>query len=333
MHRGSRTPTAPGNLPVQDPTSARLVKQPASDATFEFDVAGPSKGVRSGGLVAKATFTNVQGIGAGALLGVAVERFSAEQAEPGGTQWTTVNQDYNQSLIYLQSGMQVEADDLVFGRYRLRVFNRSGAAAAVVDATLRFTKGRAWPDPGQRPYDVSNLDLFEELKPFVGKDQLTAVPAADVVAGRASLSAYDTVIAADRTTRDARTATALGAFAEAGGNIVLTDDALTALGAMGVVDPGDVVAEAVYAGSVAFTAPDGASTYDDPLAANVNLPGSPRARTGGGRSPSRSRPATRSRTPTVRTSGRCRNTVSARLPGSRPADASSASRATPTAAR
>jgi hypothetical protein len=270
-HAGRTASTVTSNLPVQEPITTRLVKQPTSDATFEFEVDGPSKGVRSGGLFAKTTYTNVQGVGPGAVLGVAVERFSAEEPEPGGSQWTTVNSDYNSSPIYLQSGMQVDANDLTPGRHRLRVF---GPGAALVDASITFTKGRAWPDPGQRPYDVSNLDFFEELKQHVGTGQLTAVAAADVAAGRAPLSRYDTVIAADRTAGDPKTAKALRAFAEAGGNVVLTDDALQALGPMGIVDADEIVEEKVYAGSVSFTGADDASTYDDPLAKNVDAPGS-----------------------------------------------------------
>jgi hypothetical protein len=273
-HKGSSTPARKTTLPVQEPISTRIVKQPTSQATFEFEVAGPSDGVESGGLVAKTTYSNVQGVGPGALLGVAVERFSAEEAEPGGTQWTTVNQDYNQSPIYLQSGMQVDANDLLPGRYRLRVF---GTGAAVVNATITFTEGRAWPDPGQRPYDVSNLDFFDELTPFVQKGQLTAVPAASLAGGTARLSAYDTVIAADRTVTDPRVAKALRAFAEAGGNVVLTDDAVEALGPMGLVDADAIEEELVYAGSVSFqqtTSNSAEPTYDDPLAANVNLAGS-----------------------------------------------------------
>lgn len=269
-HSGTSVPKPSSPLPVQEPIETTLVKDPANDATFEFEVDGPSKGVQSGGLVAKTTYTNVQGVGPGAVLGVAVERFNAEEPEPGGGQWTLVNQDYNQSPLYLQSGMQVDANDLVPGRYRLRVF---GPGAALVAATIEFSKGRAWPDPGQVPYDVSNLDFFEELRPHVGPGQLTPLPAAQVAAG-ASLSAFDTVIAVDRTVTDPRTAKALKAFAEAGGNVVLTDNALTALGQMGIVDPDDVEEELVYAGSVAFTAPDGSSTYEDPLAANVDVPGS-----------------------------------------------------------
>lgn len=271
VHKGRTAPAPSSGLPVQDPLSTQLVKQPTADATFEFDVNGPKQGVQNGGIVAKATFSNVQGVGPGAVLGIAVDRFSAEEPEPGGSQWTTVNQDYNQSPAYLQSGMQVDANDLVPGRYRFRVF---GPGAALVAADISFTRGRAWPDPGQRPYDVSNLDFFEELTPHVAAGQLTPVPAADVAAGRNNLRTYDTVIAADRTVTDPRTAKALRAFAESGGNVVLTDDAVNALGTMGIIDPDAIESEPVYAGSVSFTGPDGESTYDDPLARNVDLPGS-----------------------------------------------------------
>ncbi|MCW2679949.1 MAG: hypothetical protein JWM62_1350, partial [Frankiales bacterium] len=271
VHKGTSAPSTPGDLPVQEPLTTQLVKEPTADAVYEFDVKGPADRVRSGGLVAKATYSNVQGVGPGAVLGLAIDRFSAAEPEPGGTQWTTVNQDYNQSPAYLQSGMQVDANDLVPGRYRLRVY---GPGAALVNAAIEFTRGRAWPDPGQVPYDVSNLDFFDELKPFVAKDQLTAVPAADVAAGRAQLRRFDTVIASDRTATDPRTAKALRAFAESGGNVVLTDDALKALAPMGLVGADEVVEEKVYAGSVSFTGPDGAATYDDPLAANIDLPGS-----------------------------------------------------------
>ena len=65
--------------------------------------------------------------------------------------------------------------------------------------------------PRQRPYDVSNLDFFEELKPFVDGGRLTAVPTSPVAAGTADLSSYDTVVAVDRTLGDSRTAKVAGA--------------------------------------------------------------------------------------------------------------------------
>ena len=270
-HPGRPAQADPSPLPVQEPVSTRLVKAPGRDATHEFDVLGPSDGVHNGGLSARVTYSNVQGVGPGAALGVAIDRFSAEEPEPGGSQWTTVNSDFNQSPIYLQSGMQVDANDLVPGRYRLRVF---GAGSSVVDGRITFTGGRAWPDPGQLPYDVSNLDFFSDLAPFADPGQLTPVPAADVAEGRADLSRYDTVIAVDRTLTDPRAATALKAFAEKGGNVVLTDDALRALAPMGLVKETDVVQVPVYAGSVSFENAAGEVTYDDPLAANVNPAGS-----------------------------------------------------------
>ena len=272
-HPGSPAPTTRTDLPVQPPITTTMTKPPVGDGTFEFDVRGPSDGVHNGGLKADFTFTNVQGAGPGATVTAAVDRFSAEEPEPGGSQWTTVNQDFNQSPAYLQSGMQVDANDLLPGRYRLRL---SGPTPALANATITFTSGRAWPDPGQLPYDVSNLDFFSELAPFAEPGQLTPVPASEVAAGR-DLSGFDTVVAVDRTLTDPAAAQALRRFAEGGGNVVLTDDALTGLAAMGLVPQEAVTVEEVYAGSVSFQADavDGSpDTYDDPLAAGVHPAGS-----------------------------------------------------------
>ena len=65
----------------------------------------------------------------------------------------------------------------------------------------------------------------------------------------------------------------LKAFAQNGGNLVLTDGAVANLAHMGVVGRGFVNDFSVYAGYVAFTRDDGNDTYADPLAQNVNQPG------------------------------------------------------------
>ena len=280
-HAGSSTPKPPSNLAPQPPLTTQLVHTGVQDTTYEFDVKGPKDGVYNGGLSAKVTFSNLQGVSPGATLGIAIDRFSAEEPEPGGSQWTTVNADFNQSPAYLQGGMQVDANDLLPGKYRLRVYNSQAplGSPVVADAVITFTRAKGWPDPGQLPYDVSNLDFFEDLKQFVpdAANRLRRVDAADVAAGRANLDRYDTIVAADRTITSPAVATELKKFAEAGGNVVLTDDALKALETMGLVPKGAVTKRDVYAGAVSFqqtgsgSAP---STYDDPLAKNVNLPGS-----------------------------------------------------------
>ncbi|MGI9110933.1 MAG: CARDB domain-containing protein [Gaiellaceae bacterium] len=65
----------------------------------------------------------------------------------------------------------------------------------------------------------------------------------------------------------------LRGFAERGGNLVLTDGAVRDLALMGVLPRGTINDFAVYAGYVAFTRDGRTSTYEDPLARNVNQPG------------------------------------------------------------
>jgi hypothetical protein len=65
----------------------------------------------------------------------------------------------------------------------------------------------------------------------------------------------------------------LKAFAQNGGNLVLTDGAVANLAHMGVVGRGFVNDFSVYAGYIGFTRDDASDTYSDPLAENVNQPG------------------------------------------------------------
>jgi hypothetical protein len=65
----------------------------------------------------------------------------------------------------------------------------------------------------------------------------------------------------------------LRAYAEGGGNLVLTDGALRNLGYMDAVGGEFVNTFSVFAGYVGFTRDGRSSTYDDPLAAGVNQPG------------------------------------------------------------
>ena len=65
----------------------------------------------------------------------------------------------------------------------------------------------------------------------------------------------------------------LKAFAQNGGNLVLTDAAVANLAHMGVVGRGFVNDFSVYAGYIAFTRDGSTDTYSDPLGQNVNQPG------------------------------------------------------------
>ena len=407
-------PLPPG-LPVQDGFETDLVVNPLAPATYEFDVLGPSDGVANGGFNVTATSANLTGVAPQALI-VAVDRYRTGEEDPNAPEpgWSEVNSYYDQAPTYLQGGARVDVNAPTPGRYRIRV---EGLVAGAVHLVATFTDTSSWPDPGQLPYDVSNLDFFTDLVPFANAGQLVPAPIDSVLAGAVDLSQLDSLVIADgaflpgyappgppvRTdpqapiegdvamgvsglgvrspatsaffefdveagngalqahidaptaidpdlylqrqlpdgsytddladgtsaqsfqedltleTPDAghyrieahnyagapgdahltitftvpeaaATATAaasaydaadeqnllarLRAFVEGGGNLVLTDDALVVLERLGLLPPGSVHLETVYAGFVEFSLDGGTTdTYADPLAANVDQPG------------------------------------------------------------
>lgn len=291
---GSPSPTAPEGKVAQEALATTQNHGGGGSAnsggtTFEFDIADPaSTEFYTGGVSGQVTYSNVQGVGGAAANGIAIDR----QLEDGS--WERVNRDFNQSPIYLQTGMKVDVNFPVPGHYRTRVF---GPVPAQFRLDVFFTTAPAWPDPGQLPFDVSNMDFFTALQPFIAEGgSLTPVSVDDVLAGTRNLDNFDTVIAVDdaflpgyeptsatkeslpptnrsRLDRDAL-AEAVRGFAERGGNVVLTDDSLRALEWMRLVPEASTEQIGVYAGHVAFTADDGeTTTYEDPLAANILRPG------------------------------------------------------------
>jgi hypothetical protein len=201
--------------------------------------------------------------------------------------------------VYVTAGVRSDWNYPEDGEYRL-----IATGLAPVDAMwhLNFATVPTWEQPIQNPFDVSNMDFFSELKPHMADGStLTAVNVDNVLAGLRDLSDFDTVVIADDaalpgyreagdmtnqgaldlpptsyTAADRNAlAAALNDFVDRGGNLVLTDDGLRVLKWMGVVDDGAVRRNTVYAGAVAFTADAKATnTYDDPLAAGANQPGS-----------------------------------------------------------
>jgi len=267
-HEGSPLSTGPDDgLPTQPGFSVELV-QPVQ-ATHEFDVLGPADGVRNGGLHATFTAPNVQGVSAFAAQALSIDRLVDGE-------WEVVNSYFNQAPTYLQAGARIDVNLPEPGRYRITT---SGEGAGPVRVEVEFTDGPSWPDPGQRAFDVSNLDFFEDLRPFAGPDRLVPAPIDQVLSGDLDLADLDTLVIADGAFRPAegdepRLVAALRTFVEGGGNLVLTDDGLQVLERLGVVPAGSVKEEVVYAGHVEFSADDGATdTYGDPLAAHVDQPG------------------------------------------------------------
>jgi hypothetical protein len=258
----------PSGLPVQAPVAVQLL-QPL-ETSHEFDVLGPADGVENGGLTATFTAPNVAGVSP-----LTVQSLSVDRLVDG--EWQVVNSYYNQSPLYLQAGARVDVNLPEPGHYRI---STSGEGAGPLRVDITFTKGAAWPDPGQRAYDVSNLDFFEDLQPFAGGGKLEPAPLDGVLSGAVDLADLDSLVIADGAYRPASDAEGqhllalLRAFVEGGGNLVLTDDGVRVLGRLGVVPNTAVTRQRVYAGHVEFSTDEGTTdTYADPLAANVDQPG------------------------------------------------------------
>jgi hypothetical protein len=193
LHHGGRvrnagSPLSTGvssGLPVQDPISVDLL-QPL-ETTHEFEVLGPADGFDSGGMSATFTAPNVSGVSTFAAQSLSIDRFV------DGT-WEIVNSYYNQSPVYLQAGARIDVNLPEPGQYRI---STSGEGVGPVHVDITFSTEEAWPDPGQRAFDVSNLDFFEDLQPFAGKDKLVPAPIDGVLAGSVDLAEVDSLVIAD----------------------------------------------------------------------------------------------------------------------------------------
>ncbi len=109
-------------------------------------------------------------------------------------------------------------------------------------------------------YDTSQMDYFPDLAKDAGV-KVTPIDPADIANGTAKLSSYDSLVLADVTTPVDRLGrkydsekyiAALDAFAKGGGQLVLTDKAVTLLGQMGFGDDADIKEAQTNAGHVDF---------------------------------------------------------------------------------
>jgi hypothetical protein len=140
-----------------------------------------------------------------------------------------------------------------------------GGTVAYVHNPEVLTEAGAEQEPPfgfeQQPYTSTSMRYYADLSRY------TATPlvpiTADAVAAGAGLEAFDTIVVTDRDLPRYRTSTGvlatpdgaafwgnLRAFAEGGGNLVLTDAALQGLESMGVVATGSVRRITQYAGSI-----------------------------------------------------------------------------------
>jgi hypothetical protein len=292
---GSRVAYVPNPTRVRNtggaPAASELASLPAQVAIngievlgqgWEFDVRGPAQGVYSGSLALEATFTNLGGIGGGAVedaaepFALVLERFGPAHPGDPAEGWVEVARYFNQAGTYAQAGARIDLADPLPGRYRIR----PGVRVGVTTFDVTFGPADSHPVPEQLPYDVANTDFFTELNEYVPEpEHLQPISATEILERADALSRFDTLVLADDAA-PAVPAERLGdwvarlrAFTEGGGNLVLTDGALQLLEAMQVVKDGSVQRGVYFAGWIDFS--DGSGpTYDThPLAANVDKPG------------------------------------------------------------
>jgi RTX calcium-binding nonapeptide repeat (4 copies) len=324
-HKGS--PTAPNpyaGLPQQGNVSGLL--NVTNEWKLEFTVEGPNEGVYNGGLEAVATPNNLGGFDFSTTPNTTAtvleqQHSLGQEEEPGvgpaedngcgedGDQWVERNRYFNAGQLYFQSGQAVRANYPTPGLWRVcmtgGIPDQFATTGGNVDVDVRFLAEQGWPDPGQLPYDVSNMDFFTELKPFMEKDQLVRVDVEDVLRTnkkKLNLNQFRSLVIADSAlpghyeqsatvpaeweradpvppgTRPQkeidRWGDILEQYVRQGGNLVLTDGAIKNLAYMGVV-PRDKIDEIEeYAGNIGFTADGGdTDTYEDPLAKDIDQPG------------------------------------------------------------
>ena len=176
-----------------------FVMADGNQPTLEFDVVGPDVGVFNGGITVQATFTNVQGIGAGSVPRLYLERFDEE----GGGHWQTAATSFVQGGdeqspapdLYLQSGQVVSVNDPVAGKWRVRIDDLSGSP---VRLKVDFHPVSADDDPGQTAIDASSMDFFKELNEYVPDGQeLTPVNVDDILANPFVLDQFDSLVVVD----------------------------------------------------------------------------------------------------------------------------------------
>jgi len=271
--------TAASPLPVQAPLDLRELR----GGGIEFDVQGPEQGVRNEGLTAEFTFTNVDGISTDSFSNVVLERFGIEhRGDAEG--WHEVGAWYRQEPTYAPAGARIDINHPRSGRYRLAP---DSARLVATQMRVKFSGVPVIPKSTSGSYDVGNTDAIaalaasaETARSAAAPAQLAPVTVADILGNASPLVGLSTLVLADDPAPGVPAASRklwfdrLGNWVNAGGNLVLTDGALSALGDLGIVPAGSVVSGAHYGGWFSFSDASGASTFGKhPLAAGLDLPG------------------------------------------------------------
>lgn len=273
------TPEPERHLPPQAPV---VLGDPAGTGTAEFEVLGADDGISNGGLRVDVRYANVHGT-TFQTQGVPVVQRCADD---GTCEDVAVYVPFSDQG---HAGVQLAVNDPTPGRYRMvhrwhpNLPAVGGMPADVVlpaEYHVTFTADKAYPEPEQLAYDVSRLDVFDDLAGHVDGRPPQPVSMQRIARAPGSLDRFDTLVIAD-----GPDAAALGAdrrtsfvanvrgWVERGGTLVLTDGALRVLPELGLgLGPGDVTAGFFNTGWMDFH--DGTSTTDGhPLAAGVIEPG------------------------------------------------------------
>ena len=210
---------------------------------------GPDRGVYNGGVTVTATFPNVQGIsGASVTTRITLDHFDEGQWHP------VVTSNVSEST-YATSGQIATVNDPAPGRWRVRLTNaQAGPARVAID----FRQDGAEAGADQAAFSASSMDFFDDLNKYVVDEdrKLQAVTVQQVIENPRSLRSLDSLVVVNEALPDYADAAGnplgltdeqretyfanLEAYAEQGGNLVLTDGALKVLERFGVVPEGSV---------------------------------------------------------------------------------------------
>jgi CARDB/Zinc carboxypeptidase len=259
---------------------------------LEFEVRGPIEGIWNGGITVTMTNANATGISTGSL-----SRLSLQKWDDDVETWENIATAFVQGGspdAYLQSGQIVTANDPMEGLWRVRVTNGSGTG--LVRVKIDFNPVTAEESPGQAAFSSSSMDFFTDLNRYIPDpaDHAEALAVEAIVANPSMLDRFDSLVVVNTIGQRSFLVERLGlsgeqadaffaalhAYAQRGGNLVLTDGALSSLAEMGVL-PANQIRDGLastttrgQAASYSFNvAGRGNTCNNDPLTRDVCLPG------------------------------------------------------------
>ena len=192
--------------------------------------------------------------------------------------WHDVGAWYRQEFTYAPGGARIDINHPRPGRYRLAP---DPARLVLTQMRVTFSGAPAIPKRTEGGYDVGNTDVIGALTRSVEvPSRLSPITAAQILASPAALAGLSTLVLADDPAPGVPAASRklwferIGNWVNAGGNLVLTDKALTALAALGLVPEKAILGGVHYGGWLSFSDATGQTTFGrHPLAAGLDLPG------------------------------------------------------------